>query len=164
MRSKVVHTIFRLLDRAGHPTLRFNFRGVGRSHGAYSGWNDEVTDIAAAAAYARERTQSRRLWGAGFSFGAWTGLQWAMEDREVERFLAVGLPVDTHAFEFLDRSPCPLAIVQGEHDQYGSLAGVEALRKRLESTGPVVVRVVHGADHFFTGKLEELAEAIEEIL
>ncbi len=164
MRSKVVHTVFRVLDNAGHPTLRFNFRGVGRSAGRYSGWNDEVRDIAAAAAYVRECTGKRALWGAGFSFGAWAGLQWAMGDRDVERFLAIGLPVDNHAFEFLDRVPCPLVVIQGEHDQYGNLAGIEALRKRLEPTGPVAVRVVRDADHFFTDKLEELERAIEEIL
>lgn len=164
MHNKVVYTIYRVLEDAGHPTLRFNFRGVGRSEGAYSGRNEEIGDIAAAAAYARERTGRRELWAAGFSFGAWAGLQWAMDDAGVRRFIALGLPVDNHTFEFLDRAPWPLAVIQGEHDPYGSLARVEALRVRLGSTGPVTVGVVRGADHFFTGKLEELKSALEEIL
>ncbi len=61
MHSKVVHAIARALDRAGHPTLRFNFRGVGRSEGTYSGWNEEIGDLQAAAAFARERTGRPQL-------------------------------------------------------------------------------------------------------
>ena len=164
MHSKVVHTIYRVLDQAGHPTLRFNFRGVGRSQGEYSGWNGETGDFAAAAAYARERTGRRELWAAGFSFGSWIGLQWALGDADVKRFIALGLPVGNHQFDFLDRLPWPLAIVQGERDQYG---GPEALRAMIETwkrLGPVTHRVVKGADHFFTGKLAELAQALQEIL
>ena len=71
MHSKVVHTVYRVLDARGHPSLRFNFRGVARSEGNFSGWNDEVEDVAAAAAFARERTGQNELWGAGFSFGSW---------------------------------------------------------------------------------------------
>src|SRR5437868_12133690 len=62
MHSKVVHTVHRVLDQAGHPTLRFNFRGVGRSEGEYSGWNAETGDFAAAASFARERTREKKLW------------------------------------------------------------------------------------------------------
>ncbi len=179
MHSKVVHTVYRVLDAAGHPTLRFNFRGVGRSEGEYSGWNEEVGDFAAAATFARERAGAppgareraagsaqapKPLWGAGFSFGSWIGLQWALGDPGVERFMALGVPVGNHAFDFLDRLPWPLAIVQGERDQYG---GPEALRRFVEQwkrLGPVKLRIVPGSDHFFTDKLAELQQALEEIL
>src|SRR5262245_60364854 len=77
MHSKVVHTVYRVLEERGHPTLRFNFRGVGQSAGAYSGWDGEIGDVAAAAAYARKRTGARPLWVAGFSFGSWMGLNFA---------------------------------------------------------------------------------------
>ena len=164
MHSKVVHTVYRVLDRAGHPTLRFNFRGVGRSAGAYSGWNGETGDVAAAAAFARERTGRSELWASGFSFGGWVGLQWALSDPGVERFIALGVPANNHSFEFLDRLPWPLAIVQGEADQYGSQAALRLLTTKWERFGPVVVKFVKGADHFFTGKLTELTQALEEIL
>jgi len=164
MHSKVVHTVYRVLDAAGHPTLRFNFRGVGRSQGRYSGWNEEVADFAAAAAYARERTRRTALWAAGFSFGSWVGLQWALSDTNVERFLALGLPVESHSFDFLDRLPWPLAIVQGERDRYGPPEALEAAASKWRRFGPVTVKIVKGADHFFTGKLAELEQALEEVL
>jgi len=164
LHSKVVHTVYRVLDRAGHPTIRFNFRGVGRSEGQYSGWNGETGDVAAAAAFARERTGRREIWVAGFSFGAWIGLQWALLDSGVARFVALGLPANNHGFEFLDRLPWPLAIVQGERDQYGSPAALAALTTQWERLGPVAVKIVAGADHFFTGKLAEVEQALKEIL
>jgi len=169
MHSKVVHTVYRVLNAAGHPTLRFNFRGVGRSQGQYSGWNEEVGDFAAAAAFARERAAGSQrtampLWGAGFSFGSWIGLQWALGDPGVERFVALGVPVGNHAFDFLDRLPWPLAIVQGERDQYGAPEALQRLVEQWKRLGPVTLRIVPGSDHFFTDKLAELQQALEEVL
>ena len=164
MHSKVVHTVYRVLNERGHPTLRFNFRGVGRSQGQYSGWNQEQDDFAAAAAYAREQTGRPKLWASGFSFGSWIGLQWALLDPGVERFIALGVPVENHAFDFFDRLPWPLGIVQGEKDQYGHPETLETYIERWKRLGPVTHRIVKGADHFFTGKLTELEQALREIL
>jgi len=164
MHSKVVHTIYKVLHQAGHPTLRFNFRGVGQSAGSYSGWDGEVEDVAAAAAYARERTGSGPLWLAGFSFGSWVGSIWALRDGRVERFIGLGMPVSTNidgrTFDYLDRPPAPMLIVQGSRDQYGSREAILALAERLRTKGTVEVRFVEGADHFFTGHLTQLADAL----
>lgn len=166
MHSKVVHTLYRVLNDAGHPTLRFNFRGVGASEGSYSGWDGEVGDVAAAAAFARAESGRTPLWIAGFSFGSWVGSKWALGDPNVERMILLGVPVDRNvddrSFEHLTRLPAPTLIVQGEHDQYGSPAGIEALRGRLSRLGRVEVRIVPGADHFFTGKLTSLRAALED--
>jgi len=160
MHSKVVHTVYRVLHAAGHPTLRFNFRGVGRSGGRSTGSLAETGDVAAAARYARERARRSGIWAAGFSFGAWAGLRWAAEDPDVERFVALGLPVDHHELDFLSRPPGELLILQGERDRYGSLEGIAVLANRLRVHAPVDVRVIAGADHFFTGHLTALAGAL----
>ena len=97
MHSKVVYTVYKVLNGAGHPTLRFNFRGVGMSEGRYSGGDGEVGDAAAAAAYARARTGVAALWLAGFSFGSWVGAKWAVQDDHLERFIALGI-FDIHCF------------------------------------------------------------------
>jgi alpha/beta superfamily hydrolase len=164
MHNKVVHTVYRVLDQAGHPTLRFNFRGVGRSEGQYSCCNEELGDFAAAAAFARQRTGVKKIWVAGFSFGCWIGLQWALTDPDIARFIALGVPVENHAFQFLDRLPWPLSIVQGELDQYGGAKTLETFVEQWKRLGPVTYRIVKGADHFFTGKLPELEQALKEIL
>jgi len=164
MHSKVVHTVHRVLDHAGHPTLRFNFRGVGTSAGSYSGGDGEIQDVAAAAAFARGKTGRERLWLAGFSFGSYVGARWALGDGNLERFIGLGMPVtgniDGRTFDFLDRPPAPMLIVQGDHDQYGSKEGVLALVARLKTKGKIEARFVTDADHFFTGRLTELAREL----
>jgi len=166
MHSKVVHTVYKVLTEAGHPTLRFNFRGVGMSEGHYSGGDGEVGDVAAAAAYARSQTGLATLWLAGFSFGSWVGAKWALQDDHLERFLALGMPVtvniDGRTFEFLTRPPAPMLIVQGDHDQYGGREDVLALVARLKPHGQVEARFVADADHFFTGRLSQLAVALRD--
>jgi alpha/beta superfamily hydrolase len=164
MHSKVVHTVYRVLEDGGHPTLRFNFRGVGKSEGAYSGSDGEVGDLAAAAAYARERSGRSEIWVAGFSFGSWIGLQYSLNDPNVRQVIGLGLPVtkniDGRTFSFLDRLPWPLLLVQGDRDQYGAAGDIEALRERLARAGRVVLRIVPDSDHFFTGRIEALREAL----
>lgn len=166
MHSKVVHTVYKVLTEAGHPTLRFNFRGVGMSAGRYSGGDGEVGDVAAAATHARAQTGLATLWLAGFSFGSWVGAKWAVEDDHLERLIALGMPVtvniDDRTFDFLTRPPAPMLIVQGDRDQYGSREGVLALAARLKPNGPVEVRFVADADHFFTGRLNALAAALRD--
>lgn len=166
MHSKVVHTVYKVLHEAGHPTLRFNFRGAGKSEGNFSGWDGEVEDVAAAARYARERTGTGPLWLAGFSFGSWVGSMWALRDGQVEQFIGLGMPastnIDGRTFDFLDRPPAPMLIVQGTRDQYGSRDSIVALGERLRAKGSVEVRFVEGADHFFTGHLTQLAHALKD--
>jgi len=70
--------------------------------------------------------------------------------------------VDDRTFDHLTRLPAPTLIVQGERDKYGSPEGVARLAERLKAFGPVDVRIVAGADHFFTGKLRELEAALKE--
>ncbi|MGH7680781.1 MAG: alpha/beta hydrolase [Candidatus Eiseniibacteriota bacterium] len=164
MHSKVVHTVHRVLDQAGHPTLRFNFRGVGTSGGVYSGGEGEIQDVAAAAAFAREKTGIEALWLAGFSFGSYVGARWALGDSHLERFIGLGMPVDGNVdgrtFDFLARPPAPMLIVQGDRDQYGSREGILALVARLKPLGAIEARFVTDADHFFTGRLAELAREL----
>ena len=166
MHSKVVHTVYRALEDRGHPTLRFNFRGVGKSEGTYSGWDGEIGDLEAAATYARGRTGGQALWIAGFSFGSWIGLNFALRDPDVTMMIGLGLPasgnVDGRKFEFLDRVPWPLLMVQGDRDRYGSVADITVLRDRLAALGRVELRVVSNADHFFTGRIEALREALDD--
>ena len=166
MHSKVVHTVYRVLEERGHATLRFNFRGVGKSEGKYSGWDGEIGDLEAAAVLARERSGKRLLWIAGFSFGSWIGLNFALRDPEVATMIGLGLPasgnVDGRKFEFLDRVPWPFLMVQGDRDRYGSVADITALRDRLALLGHVELRVVANADHFFTGKIDALRDALTD--
>lgn len=68
--NKVAHTLARSFVGVGFAALRFNFRGVGQSAGAFDGGMGEVDDVLAAVAWMREAAPGLPLWLAGFSFGA----------------------------------------------------------------------------------------------
>ena len=53
-----------------------------------------------------------------------------------------------------------MLMVQGDRDQYGSREGILALAARLKPHGQVEARFVADADHFFTGRLNQLAAAL----
>jgi alpha-beta hydrolase superfamily lysophospholipase len=70
MQNKVVTTLARTFAHLGAAAVRFNFRGVGGSAGAFDGADGERDDALAAVAWSRERWPGRRLYLGGFSFGA----------------------------------------------------------------------------------------------
>jgi len=125
-----------------------------------------VQDVAAAAAFVRRETGLTPIWLAGFSFGSWVGSKWALSDPHVERMILLGVPVDRNvddrSFEHLTKLPAPTLLIQGERDKYGSPESVTRLAERLRAFGKVEVRILPGADHFFTGKLGLLEEALKE--
>ena len=48
LNNKVTYTIARSLNKIGVPALRFNFRGVEKSDGAFDNGNGELADLMAA--------------------------------------------------------------------------------------------------------------------
>ncbi|HYM26941.1 MAG TPA: alpha/beta fold hydrolase, partial [Steroidobacteraceae bacterium] len=75
LENKVVWTVARAFEQLGAAAIRFNFRGVGRSAGAYDDGRGETEDLGAVLAYARGRWPQAPLWLGGFSFGAVVALR-----------------------------------------------------------------------------------------
>src|SRR6202789_4387620 len=68
--------------------LRFKFRGGGRSPGSFDHGTGELSDAASALDWAQTiNPEARACWVAGFSFGAWIGMQLLMRRPEVEGFI-----------------------------------------------------------------------------
>ncbi|HLW79689.1 MAG TPA: alpha/beta family hydrolase [Terriglobia bacterium] len=158
MHNKVVFRAAKAMVEAGAAVLRFNFRGVGTSEGEYDGGVGERDDVRAALDALTSRFPAARLCLAGFSFGASVGLAAGAGDRRVEVLVGLGLPVASTDFGFLRQAAKPKLIVQGTEDEYGPRAAVEALFRSLPD--PKRIHWVDGADHFFTGRLDEVQAAI----
>ena len=66
----------------------------------------------------RSRSTRRRAscWIAGFSFGAWIGMQLLMRRPEIEGFISIAPPANLYDFSFL--APCPSSglIIHGDKD------------------------------------------------
>lgn len=159
MHNNVVYRIARAFSRSGFATLRFNFRGVGRSQGEYDDGKGEQDDIRAAIEFMVQRYPGRRLWIGGFSFGATVMLPVGCQDSRVYALIAAGLPVSSREIE-RGRAECnkPKLIVQGSQDQFGT---VEAIRHFFdELSEPKHLSLVDNADHFFDGHLDELERLV----
>jgi alpha/beta superfamily hydrolase len=157
MENKVVTTVARALRDAGMPTLRFNFRGVGNSEGAFDGGIGETADAAAAAAWGAARWPERRPVLAGFSFGAYVALRLAQR-LPAAHLITVAPPVTGFDFSGMTAPPCPWLVVQGDADEVVDPQSVIAWANRLEPRPRLVVLPQVG--HFFHGRLQELRETV----
>jgi hypothetical protein len=162
MHNKVVFRAAKAAIQAGLPALRFNFRGVGKSTGSYSQGIGEGEDVKAALSFLAARFPAVPVCLAGFSFGATVGLRVGATDPRVAVLVGLGVPVAAMNLDFLLGVVKPKLIVQGTLDQFGPRAAVESFYKAL--LDPKQIHWVQNADHFFTGKLEEVQRAISEFL
>jgi alpha/beta superfamily hydrolase len=161
MQNKVVHTLARAMQELGVPTVRFNFRGVGGSDGAYDGGAGELDDALAVCAWARRRWQCETLWLAGFSFGSAVALQ-AAPVVQPRALVTVAPPVGRIIVTPLERPACPWLVVQGDHDELVDVAQVR--RWVVNFVPPPRLDVLEGAEHFFHGRLGELRAAVIDFL
>jgi alpha/beta superfamily hydrolase len=161
MHFKVVFRAAKALQSHGVAALRFNFRGVGRSEGAHDQGRGEQDDVRAALGEVERRFPGLPLVLGGFSFGSTMALRVAGSDPRPRAVLALGFPMrmlDDTAFVGAVR--VPRLFVQGEHDQFGGAAEIAALVDPLPAPRSLVV--VPGADHFFSGQLEQLQAAVAD--
>jgi len=165
MHNKIVYALNQIFVRQGFCTLRFNFRGVGRSQGSFGRGEGELTDAASALDWLQSyNPNAGQCWIAGFSFGAWIGMQLLMRRPEIDRFVSVAPPANIYDFGFL--APCPSSglIVQGDKDDVVPEESVKKLAEKLGKQRDIEVdfRVIKGANHFFTDRMDKLDTVVED--
>lgn len=166
MHTKAVFRATQALNEVGLHVLRFNFRGVGTSTGSYEEGIGERDDVRAALDWLESEFPELPLLVGGFSFGSFVGLQVGVEDDRVVALLGLGLPISQSDFDFLEDLDKPLLVVQGDEDEFGAGAEVEAyldgIREASQGRAPVHLARVPGSDHFFNDRFDELQKAIRE--
>jgi uncharacterized protein len=162
MHNKVVHAASLALAGEGLAVLRFNFRGVGLSAGEHDMGRGETDDARLVIDHLATRFPDLPLVVAGYSFGSFVGLRAGCRHPRATALIGLGIPVTLYDFSFLARCGAPLAIVQGERDQFGPLPLVMALAASLPGGGRVLP--VPGAAHNFEGNLEEVAARVIDAL
>ncbi len=156
--NKVVHTISRSMNELAVPAIRFNFRGVGASEGAYADGLGEAEDLLAVAGWARNRFPQADLWLAGFSFGAAVAIR-ATGQLKPARLISVAPPVVRMAGLLADvQVKCPWLIVQGTADEVVSAEDVQNWAKTRHPEAMLVPLPEVG--HFFHGRLTLLRETL----
>ena len=161
MDNKVVWTVARAFQQLGAPAIRFNFRGVGASAGSYDEGHGETQDALAVIAFARERFPGRELWLGGFSFGGAVAVR-AAGRAHPGRLVAVAPGITRIDVTHAAAPACPWLIVQGDADEVVPAQLVLEWAHRLKPAP--TLRLLHGAEHFFHGRINELRDAVVEFM
>ncbi|MDA1091037.1 MAG: alpha/beta hydrolase [Proteobacteria bacterium] len=167
MNDKIIYKLYQTFTRRGFSTLRFNFRGVGRSQGIFDNGQGELSDAASALDWMQaQNPNTQSCWIAGFSFGAWVAMQLMMRRPEIDGFISIAPPANRYDFSFL--APCPASgmILHGSKDELVPQSSVDKLAQKLQKQKNIKIdyRIIEGSDHFFLNHVEALNDHVEDYL
>ena len=165
MNNRVTVNLYNAFVESGFSAIRFNFRGVGKSEGVHDKGEGELTDTAAVLDWIQSINQGqRKLWVAGFSFGALIGMQLLMRRPEIAGFISVCPPANIYDFSFL--APCPVSgmIINGANDIICPTENVDKLVEKLNSQRGISIdyRVIPDCDHSFKDHFDTLKDYVKE--
>jgi alpha/beta superfamily hydrolase len=161
MENDVVTSIAGAYQRAGFTTLRFNFRGVGRSEGRYADGIGEQEDVCAAVAELKQRGHAD-VQLSGYSFGTWVNALCAGTRLAGIRMTMVAPPTAFMDFGAVSHLAGLQAVITGSRDD---IAPPEMLQRLTAHWHPQArLAIVAGADHFFFGYLEALAAELAKAI
>jgi uncharacterized protein len=161
MHNKVVTIIERSLRELGLDTVRFNFRGIGKSEGTFDEGEGESDDLAAVVAWARKVRPGAALWLAGFSFGSYVALRNAKR-LDADALITIAPPVGRWDFDAIELPDCPWLVVQGEEDEVVDPQVVFDWIEKLK-VPPQLMRMPE-TSHFFHRRLMDLRGAIKNAM
>ena len=150
MQNKVVQTLARAFVQCGWQAVRFNFRGVGASAGAYDEGRGEAADMQAVI---DQVAPSGPLALAGFSFGAFVTshvVRTLAPMRSLDKLVLVGTAASR--FEVAPVAPElheQTLVLHGEQDDTVPLVSVMDWARPQS----LPVTVIPGVEHFFHGQL-----------
>lgn len=162
MDNKVVTTLVRTYRELGVPTVRFNFRGVGKSEGLHDDARGEVDDLLAVAKWTNEQFPGRKMLLAGFSFGSSVASNGSYLIDNVVHLTLVAPPVGKYRFSQNDSFPCPVCVVMGDKDE---LVDAHQVYHWAERINPALTLLrMPEATHFFHRLLVPMRQQLADIL
>lgn len=153
MHNKVVTTLVRVFKELGIASIRFNFRGVGQSQGAYDAGVGESEDMSMLTALCQQQLPNVKFVFAGFSFGSYVTYRAAAF---CPHALLVSIAPPVHHYDYTEYEPAPhpWMILQGDADE---VVPVDEVRAFVAASIPSPIYLeMADTSHFFHGKLIEL--------
>jgi alpha/beta superfamily hydrolase len=161
MYNSVVEAIQQAAYQKGHTTLRFNFRGVGRSQGHHGNGIAEQQDVLSAVTRLKEEGVEKVLLS-GYSFGAWVNAHLDPQDTDIENIIMVSPPVAFIDFASVAAIPNLDLVITGSRDE---IAPVDSIRQLLPVwNSNARLELIEGADHFYYGYLDLLKSILKSAL
>ena len=167
MNNPVTYQLYQTFLNRGFTVLRFNFRGVGKSQGTFDHGVGELSDAASALDWLQSfNPDAKQCWLAGYSFGAWIGMQLLMRRPEINGFISISPPANLHDFSFL--APCPSSglVVHGDEDKIVDTDSVGKMVERLQSQKGIEItyKNIAGANHFYNDHMDVLDKTVNDYL
>jgi hypothetical protein len=161
MHNDVVEAVVQAYAEEGFSTLRFNFRGVGRSEGRYEEGVGEREDVKGAVGYLSGLGKGP-LDLVGYSFGAWVNALAIEMLSRVGRMIMVSPPANFMSFDFLEHSEKLKLVIVGSRDD---IAGPERVERMTTRWNPdAIFTKIEGSDHFYAGYTDPLKTVIKGFL
>jgi len=157
MTNKVAHYIAKSLNELNHPTLRFNFRGVGKSQGLFDNAEGEKKDLLAAIDLMQNLYPEKSLCLSGFSFGAYIALSMA-HFVNADKLITVAPAVHLYDFTKVELPDCDWLLIQGNQDEI--VPSDQAITWAQSLTLPPTIEILENTGHFFHGRLNDLRNII----
>lgn len=158
MDGPVVNELAYACQKAGHASLRFNWRGVGASAGTTSDKAQHADEDYSAATLYLEETVAAPLIAAGYSFGAAAAIRACQRHSRFRCLLLVAPPpalFDSNALAGLGRR---LLLLTGEYDEFAPPEALEAIASGIPSA---TLHVIPEADHFFMKGLADISRVVQ---
>lgn len=161
MHNKVVTTLAKTFDKANMATIRFNFRGVGKSTGIFDNANGECDDLIAVHSWAQQNIYSKKCILAGFSFGSYICCKSANTIKP-SALVTVAPAVVKQDYGSYPTYNCPWWLIQGDKDEITPSESVYSWAKNHPQK-PSVIKI-SDASHFFHGKLGEVEQKLTNVI
>lgn len=146
----------------GLATVRFNFRGVGRSSGEAGDRNEALDDVRAVLDHVtnKEVVDSDRIGLAGYSFGSAIASDAATASIPALALIALPLSMVEEGGGALATYPGPVLLLSGGEDSGSNVEGLDKLANKM--TGATRIEIEAGADHFWWGHEQAVSDMVGE--
>lgn len=161
MHNNVVEWMAHVYQSHNYTTLRFNFRGAGKSKGTYDNGIGEQQDVLAAISTLKDKGISH-IELAGYSFGSWINAKVVGSTEQVDRLIMISPPVDFVNFNSVKELKPLALVVTGSMDDIAPAHIIQ--EKMILWNKNAAFEVIGGADHFYSGYRNELMNAVSLIL
>jgi len=163
LENKVVEFAVRAVAGKKGTTLRFNFRGVGRSEGVYGQGVDEVHDLRGAVAFLTAQSPSAPLLLVGYSFGTAVVSGYLTSGGKTDGVVLIAPPLEMYDLPSLaPPARWGICAMVGDQDFFCTK---DRFLSYIEAMGPgAQSHILSGADHFFSGYLTDIANIIQEVI
>jgi len=153
MYNPVVLSITHVYQKKGYSTLRFNFRGTGKSDGTFENGAGETSDVTSAIRFMKDKGITN-CHLSGYSFGTWVNAMAIHVCGGVREMTMVSPPVAFVDFNPVEPSPAITLVITGSYDDIAPPAQIESWLGA--STAGVKLETINGADHFYAGYTSDL--------